>query len=201
MVTDARARVSEGDEFRIEVEDADLRTELVRVLDPLSNPDPRPGPGLLYRITHTPFGFDLEVNGHPLTTETSGPVTLRTLLSDLNAAPLPHVTGAVVLHAGAVEISGGAVVMPGASNSGKSTLVAQLLERGHAYLSDEAVPIESETLRVRPFPKSLCIDRGDPATACRWTESTPATSSRRSAPTVSSRAAAGSRSCRTASSR
>ena len=67
----------------------------------------------------------------------------------------------VFLHAGAVAWRGRALVLPGASWSGKSTLVAELLEAGAEYLSDEFAVIRGE--RVVPFPKPLTL-RHDRAT-------------------------------------
>ena len=87
---------------------------------------------------------------------------LRTVLGEVNTAPLDHVTDAVVLHASAMIIgtpeTGSRVLFPGISNSGKSTLAAQLCLRGHGYLTDEALAIDVDTLGARPFHKSLCIE-------------------------------------------
>jgi len=62
------------------------------------------------------------------------------------------------LHAGAVEIDGGAVIFPGRSRWGKSTLVASLVERGCGYLSDEYAVI-SEDGAVFPLSKSIRLRR------------------------------------------
>lgn len=48
------------------------------------------------------------------------------------------------LHAGAVEIDGAAIVFPGRSRWGKSTLVSSLVEQGCGYLSDEYAVISAE---------------------------------------------------------
>ena len=60
------------------------------------------------------------------------------------------------VHAGAVAIAGRGVLVPGASGSGKSHLVAALLERGAAYLSDEYALIGSDG-RLRPYPQPLML--------------------------------------------
>jgi hypothetical protein len=65
----------------------------------------------------------------------------------------------VFVHAGVVSWRGGAIVIPGASYSGKTTLVAELVRRGATYYSDEYAPIDRHG-RVHPFPKPLSI-RGD----------------------------------------
>jgi hypothetical protein len=58
------------------------------------------------------------------------------------------------LHAGAVEIAGQAVLFPGASHAGKSTLVAALLKEGGRYLSDDMVAIDRR-LRAHRFATDL----------------------------------------------
>jgi hypothetical protein len=65
----------------------------------------------------------------------------------------------VFVHAGVVGWGGGAIVVPGASYSGKTTLVAELVRRGATYYSDEYAPIDRHG-RVHPFSKPLSI-RGD----------------------------------------
>ena len=46
-------------------------------------------------------------------------------------------TARTYLHAGVVEAAGKGILIPGASFSGKTTLVGALIERGCSYLSDE----------------------------------------------------------------
>jgi hypothetical protein len=65
----------------------------------------------------------------------------------------------VFVHAGVVGWGGGAIVIPGASFSGKTSLVAELVRRGATYYSDEYAAIDRHG-RVHPFPKPLSI-RGD----------------------------------------
>jgi hypothetical protein len=65
----------------------------------------------------------------------------------------------VFIHAGVVGWNGGAIVIPGASFSGKTSLVAELVRRGAAYYSDEYAALDRHG-RVHPFAKALSI-RGD----------------------------------------
>lgn len=64
------------------------------------------------------------------------------------------------LHAGAVEVDGRAVVFPGRSRWGKSTLVASLVEQGLGYLSDEYAVISAEGA-VFPLSKPIRLRVGD----------------------------------------
>src|SRR3954454_6698789 len=62
----------------------------------------------------------------------------------------------IFIHAGAVGHDGGAVVLPGESFAGKTTLVAELVRRGATYFSDEFAVIDRDGL-VHSFPKPLSI--------------------------------------------
>lgn len=72
-----------------------------------------------------------------------------------------HAPGLVFIHAGTVSVDGRAVVLPGRSFTGKTTLVAAMVEAGATYLSDEYAPIDAEGL-VHPYPRrlSLRVDGG-----------------------------------------
>lgn len=69
----------------------------------------------------------------------------------------------IFLHAGAVALDGRALLLPGRSGAGKSSLVAALLEAGASYLSDEYAPLDRRG-RVHPCPLPLQLPPrpGDP---------------------------------------
>jgi hypothetical protein len=60
------------------------------------------------------------------------------------------------VHAGVVGWRGKAIVVPGRSRSGKTTLVAEMVRAGASYLSDEFAILDPRG-RVHPFPKPLSI--------------------------------------------
>lgn len=60
------------------------------------------------------------------------------------------------VHAGVVGWRGRAIVIPGRSRSGKTTLVAELVRAGAQYLSDEFAVLDGRG-RVHPFAKPLSI--------------------------------------------
>ena len=67
----------------------------------------------------------------------------------------------VFVHAGVVGWRGRAIVIPGRSFSGKTTLVRALCERGATYYSDEFAVFDARG-RVHPFPTPLGIwDEGE----------------------------------------
>lgn len=63
------------------------------------------------------------------------------------------------VHAGVVAFGGRAIVMPGASASGKTTLVRALLAAGAAYGSDDYAVIDADGA-VHPYPRRLSIRQG-----------------------------------------
>ena len=81
---------------------------------------------------------------------------LEELASALDFAVAEHATERVFLHAGVVEWQGRAIVIPGRSLSGKTTLVAALVRAGATYYSDEYAPIDTEG-RVWPHPRPLSV--------------------------------------------
>ena len=67
---------------------------------------------------------------------------LRLILLGPVFAILLHQRGILALHAAAVEIDGGAVVLMGPQGCGKSTLAATLYKRGHGILADDVTAIQ-----------------------------------------------------------
>ncbi len=63
------------------------------------------------------------------------------------------------VHAGVVGWCRGAIVIPGQSFSGKSTLVAALVRAGETYYSDEFAVFDARG-RVHPYPRQLSL-RGE----------------------------------------
>ena len=64
------------------------------------------------------------------------------------------------IHAGVVGWKGRAILLPGRSMSGKSTLVRALVEAGATYYSDEFAVLDEHGL-VHPYPRALSV-REDP---------------------------------------
>ncbi len=64
------------------------------------------------------------------------------------------------VHAGVVGWRGRAIVIPGMSFSGKTTLTSELVRRGATYYSDEYAVID-ERGRVHPYAKPLSMREGD----------------------------------------
>lgn len=67
-----------------------------------------------------------------------------------------YASGYVFLHAGVVAVGEEALVLPGRTFSGKTTLVEALLRAGARYVSDEYAVLDEDAL-VHPFPKPLSM--------------------------------------------
>ena len=80
-----------------------------------------------------------------------------------------HSPVAIYLHAGVLEWKGKALVLPGISYSGKTTLVQELVRLGARFYSDEYAIIDTKG-RVHPFPSPLSIREGPTARRVDATE-------------------------------
>lgn len=67
-----------------------------------------------------------------------------------------HATDWTFIHAGAVAVGDRALVLPGLSFSGKTTLVEALIRQGATYYSDEYALLD-DAGRLHPYPKPLSI--------------------------------------------
>ena len=78
----------------------------------------------------------------------------------LNAAIRAHIAAMskswVFLHAGVVEWRGKAIILPGQSHKGKTTLVSELIRLGAGYMSDEYAVMDENGL-VHPFERDLGV--------------------------------------------
>jgi hypothetical protein len=79
----------------------------------------------------------------------------------LDDAVVQRLTTLRAVHAGVVLWGGRALLLPGSTHAGKSSLVTELLRRGATYFSDEYALIDSEGL-VHPYPRSLLVRNGRP---------------------------------------
>jgi hypothetical protein len=119
-----------------------------------------PGPPLtLFRFQHARSvdgspAFQVVENGSEVWLSGDIHAAARVLESRIHQFVAASTEVAVFVHAGVVRWDGRAVVIPGPSHSGKSTLVAALVSMGATYYSDEYAVIDLEG-RVHGFPRRL----------------------------------------------
>lgn len=110
-----------------------------------------------FGITHEGGVWKLFKNGSKTTSENaSGWIFFKYLNSLLRLEVAEYAEGAVFIHAGVVGWNGQAIVLPGTSFAGKSTLTAELVRNGAEYYSDEYAVLEPNG-RVAPFPRHLSL--------------------------------------------
>lgn len=94
----------------------------------------------------------------------AGPFDLRLALGILDAELRMyialHAPNHVFVHAGVVGVEDRAIVLPGRSFAGKTTLVAALVKAGAEYWSDEYAVLDADGL-VHPYPKPLSVRIND----------------------------------------
>lgn len=67
-----------------------------------------------------------------------------------------HAVGWVFIHAGVAALNGRAILVPGDSFSGKTTLIQELVKAGAQYYSDEYAVLDTAGL-VHAFPRDLSV--------------------------------------------
>ncbi len=80
--------------------------------------------------------------------------TIDELVDDLHLTIALHAVDEVFVHAGVVAWNDRAILLPGRSHAGKSTLVHALLDAGATYLSDEYARITADG-RIAPYPRPI----------------------------------------------
>lgn len=86
------------------------------------------------------------------------PATLSAVMTAINLTAIKRTT-TLSFHCGVVARNGSALVIPAVSGTGKTTLVTALLQRGWAYLSDEALCTSWDRLMAAPYPRPLALSR------------------------------------------
>lgn len=81
------------------------------------------------------------------------------LVDDLHLSIASHATDELFVHAGVVGLGGHAILLPGRSWAGKSTLVHALVQAGASYLSDEYARVTPDG-RIAPYPRPIQLRTG-----------------------------------------
>jgi len=86
----------------------------------------------------------------------AGDSSAYTLQSMVDEYVVSHVSGLTALHAGVLVRDNAALLLPGQSHAGKSTLVQQLIRDGWLYYSDEYAFLDNDA-RVHPYPRTMFV--------------------------------------------
>jgi hypothetical protein len=133
------------------------RSELTSGPDPTSSPDPA---SRTYAIAGPdPSGpYRLYANSRKLAAAPNPGPLLEQLGRDAIIHVADHAPAFVFVHAGVVAWRGQALLFPGTSFAGKTTLVASLVRAGAIYYSDEYALLDDQG-RVHPYARALQMRR------------------------------------------
>lgn len=106
-------------------------------------------------------GFQVCAAGQTLASSATLETLIPQLQNLLDQEMVNRFTGVVAVHAGVAAFGGSAVLLPGPSRAGKSTLVAELVRRGCVYFSDEYALID-HVGRAHPYPRAMMLRNGLP---------------------------------------
>ena len=114
--------------------------------------------GLCISLTRNaaPGHFQVRLNDRVIAESEALPYLLNLIQQAADERIIATLDRQAAVHAGVVAYRGRAIVLPGASGSGKSRLVQELLRRGAEYCSDEYA-IFDRTGKVHPYPRALMI--------------------------------------------
>jgi hypothetical protein len=157
-----------GVRIGIRVSETDVLKRVGIYLPPTWKPASSPRVDILYSLVVGGVGSRLGVRRFNLlyadTLRVARSLDLEEVFDALEAHVHLHVAEVAprrrFVHAGVVGWQGEAIIIPGRSHSGKSTLVAALVAAGATYYSDEYAVLD-ERGRVHPYPKPLSL-RADP---------------------------------------
>jgi hypothetical protein len=121
----------------------------------------RPGAAAAHRVSVTVDGpgYAVDPDGQPPHGPLTQALALRVAQSALELTVAEHAPGLFFVHAGAVSIDGGAIVVPGVSRAGKSTLTLALVQAGARYLSDEFAVFDVSG-HVHPYARPIAMRHG-----------------------------------------
>lgn len=118
-------------------------------------------PDRVIRMSEDTGQFQLSVDDVLVANAQTATKLVPDLIRALDEMVIQRLKSMHAVHAGAVRWNGRALLLPGGTHSGKSTLVAELLRQGATYFSDEYALIDSEG-RAHPYPRPLLLRNGRP---------------------------------------
>jgi len=123
--------------------------------------DAREPPDISVRVARVADQFHLSVDDVVAASASQIISLVPDLIRVLDEAVVQRLTTLRAVHAGVVVWGERALLLPGVSHAGKSSLVAELLRHGATYFSDEYALIDSEG-RVHPYPRPMLLRNGSP---------------------------------------
>jgi hypothetical protein len=159
---DGMSFMSYGVRVGVRVNDPAILEEVIRRLPPGSKPAALRVVDHLYSVIGSEAKPDVKVRRFNLAYWNLSRIArsrnfdelLEALESHLQITIAEHAPRRIFVHAGVVGWKNRAIVIPGVSHSGKTTLVDLLIRAGATYYSDEYAVLDARG-RVHPFPRAL----------------------------------------------
>jgi hypothetical protein len=148
-----------GARIRVQASDS-IRDPLQLKLPPGTSPASGELFDSTYTITVSPFSqaeppcYELARDGAAMVSTRNLSEVRLAIESDVHFHIARSARGYLFVHAGVVEWQGRAIVLPGRTHSGKSSLVLALVRAGAKYFSDEFAVFET-TGQILPYAKPL----------------------------------------------
>jgi hypothetical protein len=148
---------SHGVLLDVEIQDAEIADQVRRILPPGWKPsDQFPEDGH-FVITPTGNGtYEVYAEELPVASGVTADIAVHTLDVQIRARIALLARDRIFVHAGVVALGGRALILPGRSFTGKSTLVAALVKAGATYYSDEFAVLDLAG-NVHPYPRPLSL--------------------------------------------
>ena len=139
---------------RLETNDPELRERLALCYQPVLAATT--ADGLRGALERGPHGFRVVVDGRAVRYEADPTAAVRALNHEVLQALMRRCRAHYFVHAAVLDWRGRALVLPGLSRAGKSTLALALVLAGARYLSDELLAFTSAGA-AEPVPRALKI--------------------------------------------
>ena len=150
-----------GVQVEVALGDAELEGAVDEILPPgrtACKPDASAGRFGLYQTGED--AYEVTFGGFPSMAHATLDVALTMLDAQMRLFIAANARDWLFVHAGVVVRGGRALVIPGDSFSGKTTLVRALVNAGATYYSDEYAVLDDDG-GVHPYPRRLSIRTGD----------------------------------------
>jgi hypothetical protein len=146
-----------GARVGVRADSPEVLERIPALLPPYSQPCPSSAAEGWYSVLARPDGsYDFLIDGSPVTAGIDLGFAITLLEAQLRIFVGLHAPHRIFVHAGVVAHEGRAVVIPGRSFAGKTTLVLALVRAGALYYSDEFAILDEEGL-VHPYAKPVSV--------------------------------------------
>jgi len=152
-----------GVRIRVSADVPEVLDRVPAVLPPDAQPCPPSTAEGSYEIRSRPGGgYDFLLDDSPISEGIELALALMLLEGQLQIYVGLHAPNRIFVHAGVVGHEGRAIVVPGRSFAGKTTLVLELVRAGAIYYSDEFAVLDERGL-VHPYAKPVSVRDGGEA--------------------------------------